>query len=146
MEKREEYSNSNFDYANDYSGTSSHVSACVPIDDNGPVAVRALVSFVSTSKSLCLHTCQGIVPRFRDTEFQLNLAASSLNGVLGGDSSFMISSFDQWHVVHAAAYKGGNGSICKDKAYQCDSCFAICSDSTRLQKIRDKIQKRAISC
>jgi hypothetical protein len=125
--------------------TSSHVSVALTTDGNEPAAVTDLVSIVSTSKSPHLNTCQGIVPKFRDTEFQLNLAALSLNGVLSGDSSFMISSFGQWQVIRATACNGSNGSIRKDKAYQCDSCFAIRSDNIKLRKIRDKIQKRGIS-
>ena len=54
------------------------------------------------------------MPKFRDAEFQLNLAALSLNGVLSGDSSFMISSFGQWQVIRATACNGSNGSIHKD--------------------------------
>ena len=66
--------------------------------------------------------------------FQLNLATLSLNGVLSSDSSFMIGSFGQWYVVHAAACNGINGSICKDKAYQCEICFAVHCDYTKLRR------------
>jgi len=44
-------------------------------------------------------TCQGIIPKFRNKEFQINLKALSLNGALDGDSSFQIGSFGQWCVV-----------------------------------------------
>ncbi len=74
---------------NDSSSTSGHVSAPVTTDDNEPAAVTELVLTVGTSKSPRLDTCQGIVSTFRDMEFQLNLAALSLNGILSCDSSFM---------------------------------------------------------
>ena len=35
-------------------------------------------------------TCQGIIPKFRNTEFQINLKALRLKGALDGDCSFQI--------------------------------------------------------
>jgi hypothetical protein len=42
-------------------------------------------------------TCQGIIPKFRNKEFQINLKALSLNGALDldGDCSFQIGSYGQ---------------------------------------------------
>ena len=56
-------------------------------------------------------TSQGIVPKFRNKEFQINLKALSLNGALDGDCSFQIGSYGQWCVVRDVACLGTVGII-----------------------------------
>ena len=116
--------------------TSASASGCNVSSTTEPTRVLT----IGTSPQSEPVTCQGIIPKFRNKEFQINLKALSLNGALDGDCSFQIGSYGQWCVVRDVACFGTAGTICSDKTYQCELCFTIRRNSKKLYKIKEQIQ------
>ena len=116
--------------------SSAFASGCNVSSSTAPTRVLT----IGTSPQSEPATCQGIIPKFSNKEFQINLKALSLNGALDGDCSFQIGSYGQWCVVRDVACFGTAGTIRSDKTYQCELCFTIRKNSKKLYKIKEQIQ------
>lgn len=91
-------------------------------------------------------TCQGIVPKFRENEFQLNAEAFMLNGAISQDARYKMGLFaGKWYTVFAVKCSGVDGSIRHDKSFQCEHCFIIRSNNSQFTKIKALINRRGKS-
>ncbi|KAL3788099.1 hypothetical protein HJC23_008161 [Cyclotella cryptica] len=91
-------------------------------------------------------TCQGIVPKFRENEFQLNAEAFMLNGAVSKDDRYKMGLFaGNWYTVFAVKCSGVDGSIRHDKSFQCKHCFIIRSNNSQFTKIKALIDRRGKS-
>jgi hypothetical protein len=96
-----------------------------------------------TSNNQNPSTCQGIVPKFRENEFQLNAEAFMLNGAVSKDARYKMGLFaGKWYTVFAVKCSGVDGSIRHDKSFQCEHCFIIRSNNSQFTKIKALINRR----